>query len=199
VVDDGSKDNTYSIAAAYKAFFPELRVIRIHENRGKGYAVKNGFLNARGEICVFLDADGSVPPWEIEKNLRYLLEENFDIFIGSRVLRAEGQILKVKLYRELMGKVFSFFTSTLLLKNIRDTQCGFKMFKRKTIEPLFSRMRIERFGFDMELLYTASKMGYKIKEGPVSWQHVKGSKINLFKDSIIMFFNIFQVKYENRF
>ncbi len=193
VVDDGSMDKTWEVATSYKTRFSDLGTIRIRKNRGKGYAVKRGLLESKGKIGVFLDADGSVEPWEIEKNLHYL-EEGYDIFVGSRVLRGKEQILRVKWYRKLIGLVFNFFVHIFLFKNIEDTQCGFKMFRKEVVKPLFSRSYLEGFGFDIEILYLAHKMGYRVKEGPVSWHHVSGSKINLFTDSIKMFFNILQVR-----
>jgi dolichyl-phosphate beta-glucosyltransferase len=194
VVDDGSSDNTSDVAASYASRFAHLHVIRLEENRGKGYAVKKGLLQSAGELRVFLDADGSVHPEEMEKNLHYLLEEGYDLFIGSRVLKGEGAVLKVKWYRRFIGMVFNFLVHTLLFKGIEDTQCGFKIFKKEVVGPLFSRCYLERFGFDIEILYLAHKMGYRIKEGSVSWHHVGGSKINLVTDSIRMFFNILQVR-----
>lgn len=194
VVDDGSRDKTAEAATAYRNKFPNLRTIKVLKNRGKGYAVKRGLLASSGKIALFLDADGSVNPEEIEKNIHYILEENYDIFIGSRVLKNKEQILKVKRYRKLIGGIFNFFVQTFLFKNIKDTQCGFKMFRKEVVEPLLSRSYLTGFGFDVEILYLAYKMGYRVKEGAISWHHVNGSKINLFTDSIIMFFNILQVR-----
>lgn len=194
IVDDGSKDNTFQAALSYKSKFYNLSVLRIKKNRGKGYAVKRGFLKSRGEVCLFLDADGSVCPEEIDRNIHYILDEGYDIFVGSRVLTAKGQVLKAKWYRKLMGVVFNFFVRTFLFRGIKDTQCGFKIFRREIIKPLFSRCYLEGFGFDLEVLYLAHKMGYRVKEGPISWRHVNGSRINLFVDSIEMFFNILQVR-----
>jgi len=194
IVDDGSTDNTSEAASGYSSKFNNLRIIKLKENRGKGYAVKTGMLEAKGDICVFLDADGSVPPEEIGKNEHYFIAEGYDILIGSRVLWDKDQDLKFRWHRKVIGVVFNFFVQAMLFKKISDTQCGFKMFKRETIEPLFSRLYLEGFGFDIELLYLADKMGYKIKETAVSWHHVTGSKVNIFTDSIKMFFNILQVR-----
>ncbi len=194
IVDDGSYDKTFEIAESYKVNFCNLHTIKIRKNRGKGHAVKRGILKSNGEICLFLDADGSTCPEEIEKNIHYILEKNYDIFIGSRALKDKEQILKVKWYRKLMGKIFNFFVHAFFLEDIKDTQCGFKMFKKEVVRPLFSRSYLQGFGFDIEILYLAHKMGYKVKEGPISWHHVGGGKINPFMDSIRMFFNILQVK-----
>lgn len=194
VVDDGSGDETAKIASEFRSQFPSLLVCRLEKNRGKGYAVRHGLFRARGKIDLFMDADGSTPPTEIERNIHYL-EAGYDIFVGSRLLREKGQVLRIAFHRKAMGILFNFLVRRILFKDIKDTQCGFKIFKRQTIQPLFSRMNIHRFGFDLEILYLAHKMGYRIKEGPVSWKHVPGSKINLLVDSVKMLFNILQVRF----
>ncbi len=194
VVDDGSHDDTIRVAESYRAHFSGLRVLCNRKNRGKGYAVKRGLLKARGKICLFMDADGSVLPNEIQKNLHYITADGYDIFVGSRVLKEKGQSLNVRWYRKIPGTIFNFLVRILLFKEVQDTQCGFKLFRREVIKPLFSRCHLRGFGFDIEILYLAYKMGYGVKEGPVSWQHVKGSKFNFFTDPLGMFFSILQVK-----
>lgn len=194
VVDDGSSDDTVKIAESFKTVLPSIEVLRISKNRGKGYAVKRGLLRSTGDMGLFLDADGSVRPEEIEKNLHYLTQGGYDIFVGSRVLTSREQVLEVRWYRKLIGRVFNFCVQTFLFKEIRDTQCGFKMFSRKAIRPLFARSYLKGFGFDIEILYLAHKMGYKVKEGPVSWKNVAGSKVNLLSEPFKMFFNILQIR-----
>lgn len=194
VVDDGSIDGTSEAARRCTNAFRNLEVVRLENNRGKGCAVKTGFVRSKGDICLFMDADGSVQPQEIEKNIPYILEQGYDLFVGSRVLRAEDRILKAKWYRRLMGAIFNFLVHSLLFDEIADTQCGFKIFKREVIQPLFSGLHLNGFGFDIEILYLAHKLNLKIKEGPVSWSSVDGSKINLLTDSVGMFFNILQIR-----
>jgi len=194
LVDDGSRDNTLQVAESYKGRLPGLRIIPGRPNRGKGWAVKTGLLESSGDLCLFMDADGSVHPEEIEKNLHAVREGGCDIFIGSRILKGADQVLRIRWHRKLIGIVFAFLTRRFLLGEIRDTQCGFKIFRREVIRPLLAKTRLNGFGFDMEILYLASLMGYKIKEGPVSWRHVTGSKVNLFSDSVRMFINLWQIK-----
>ncbi len=194
IVDDGSTDGTCEIAASFKPQFADLVIIRIPNNSGKGHAVKTGFLSARGGVAVFLDADGSVEPDEIEKNIHHLAEGGYDIFIGSRVLKGEFQVLKIRWYRKIPGAIFRFFARALLLKDIQDTQCGFKMFKKEIIRPVFSGSYLTGFGFDFEILFLAHKMGYKIKEGPVSWKHVHESKVNMLTDPVKMLIDMLRVK-----
>ncbi len=194
IVDDGSTDGTCEIAASFKPQFADLVIIRIPNNSGKGHAVKTGFLSARGYVAVFLDADGSVEPDEIEKNLHYLNEGGYDIFTGSRELKGESQVLDVRWYRKIPGTVFNFFVRTFLFKDIRDTQCGFKMFRKEVIKPVFSRSRLRGFSFDFEILFIAHKMGYRIKEGPVSWKHIHESKVNMLTDPVKMLIDILRVR-----
>ena len=193
VVDDGSSDATYEVATAYKKKFINFQVIRNTQNSGKGYSVKTGFFSARGDIQAFLDADGSTQPEEIEKNIHYF-KEGYDIVVGSRVLTGEDQVIKTRWHRKFMGTIFNYFVRSFLFDDIKDTQCGFKMFKKDIIEPLFSRIYLQRFGFDIEILYLAHKMGYRVKEKAVSWHHVSGSKVNILTDSLNMFINILQIK-----
>ncbi len=192
VVDDGSRDNTAQVAHSFQKDFSDIKVLSLDRNHGKGYAVKQGFLAARGEIILFLDADGSTGPQEIGRYLS-LLESNYDIVIGSRSLEEGAADIKARFYRKFMGAVFNFFVSTFLIRGIKDTQCGFKMFKAPVAKDIFSRMHLEGFGFDLELLYLAQRMNYRVKEVPVHWTHVGGSKVHLVRDSVRMFYNIFQI------
>lgn len=193
VVDDGSRDTTSECALVYQKLFSNLSVIRLEVNHGKGYSVKHGLRSARGAICVFMDADGSTLPDEIEKNIFYF-EKGYDIVIGSRNLNSPQHTIKAKGYRKLMGRFFRFCVNKFLFSDITDTQCGFKMFKKEIIRPLLAPTFINGFGFDLELLFLARQMGFKIKETPVSWHHVNGSKINLVSDSLRMFINILQIR-----
>lgn len=194
VVDDGSTDDTYEKAIEFKSQFPDLHVLKIGKNAGAGYATKCGFFLAKGKTVVSMDADGSSSPEEIEKNLLYF-DKGYDIVLGSRVLRKDGQILKIKLKRRIISEVFNFLVRAILAMDIRDTQCGFMMLRSDIIKPLFSRMHLRRFGAYIELLYLAYKIGNRVKEIPISWEHKEGTKVHLIRDSFKMFFNIFQVRY----
>jgi dolichyl-phosphate beta-glucosyltransferase len=194
VVDDGSKDQTANVSLSFQKEFPSLKVISLGSNHGKGYAVKQGFFAAQGDIVLFLDADGSTQPQEIERHLG-LFEQGYDIVIGSRVLSDGKSQVKAKAYRRWMGAVFNFLVSRILIKGIKDSQCGFKMFRAPLIKGLFGRLHLEGYGFDLELLYLAQKMDLRIKEVAVNWSHVDGSKIDLFKDSLRMLWNIIEIRY----
>jgi len=193
VVDDGSTDKTTESVLAFQKNFPELTLLKLGRNHGKGYAVKQGLLSAHGAICLFMDADGSTPATEIEKNLP-LLSENYDIVIGSRVLESTGTKVQARLLRKSMGWFFNFLVTSFLIKGIKDTQCGFKMFRGPVIRPLWENIRLEGFGFDLEVLFLAKRMNYRIKEVAVNWHHVENSKIRLMRDSWRMIVNIFQIR-----
>lgn len=193
VVDDGSRDGTAAVVEKFQSKFDGLHLISLRQNRGKGYAVKQGVLRAGGEIVLFMDADGSTPPAMIEEYLPLLAAGN-DIVIGSRVVSDSKHRVHAKSYRKVVGQVFNFFVHRLLMPDILDTQCGFKMFRREVVRPVFGRLNITGFGFDLELLYLARLLGYRVKEVPVDWRHVDASKTNLISDSWRMLVNIFQIR-----
>ena len=194
VVDDGSMDKTAEAALSFQKEFPSLKLLRFEHNHGKGYAVKEGFLSAQGEIVLFLDADGSTQPEEIERHLPFF-EQGYDIVIGSRILKDGTSQVKALAYRKWMGSVFNFLVSHLLIKGIKDTQCGFKMFRADLIRELFGSLHLDGFGFDLEVLFLAQKMNLRIKEVAVNWTHVEGSKVDIIKDSLGMFWNIIQIRF----
>jgi len=193
VVDDGSSDKTSEVVLNLKKSFPSLVLIRFEHNLGKGAAVKHGLLSARGRIALFMDADGSTPAEEIEKNLKFF-SEGYDIVIGSRALPNNACLIKALPYRKFMGLFFKFMVRTFLIKDIKDTQCGFKMFRREIVRPLWENIRLAGFGFDLEVLFVAQRMNYRIKETAVNWTHMDHSKIHLLGDSLTMLINIFQIK-----
>lgn len=193
VVDDGSKDRTVALAREVANQHKGIYVVVNERNRGKGYSVKCGLLKACGNVRVFLDADGSVHPAEIERVLP-LLENGFEAVIGSRVLRSGKQVLKRRWFRVLMGSFFNFTVKKLLALPFKDTQCGFKVFKAHVVEAVVPKLRLERFGFDLELLTLIHKRGYRTLEVPVSWIHKHGSKVNLITDSFAMFINVLQIR-----
>lgn len=196
VVDDGSSDKTAEKVAEYQAVTSNLTLIRFQINQGKGEAVRQGFFVAQGEYVIFMDADGSTQADEIEKNICYF-DEGYDVVVGSRVLKDSERKVESLWYRKAIGAVFNTIVRLVLFSNIKDTQCGFKMFRKALVKPLYSVMTIKRFGFDLEILYIAHKKGYRIKEVPVNWRNVDESKINLLTDSLRMFINIFQIRFRH--
>jgi dolichyl-phosphate beta-glucosyltransferase len=193
VVDDGSLDATSTVVEQFAAEHPQVRLIRLAENRGKGYAVRSGVVNARGKLVLFADADGATPLAEVER-LEAALRDGADLAIGSRAVHAAGVRVNARLYRRLMGRLFHRLVETLTVKGVHDTQCGFKLFRGSVAQDLFSRMRMRGFSFDVELLMMAQRRGYRIAEVPVNWTHQPGSKVNLALDSMLMLRDLFIIR-----
>jgi glycosyltransferase involved in cell wall biosynthesis len=193
VVDDGSKDRTAAVAESFRSKIPLLRVVPNGENRGKGYSVRHGMQEARGEIVLFTDADLSAPIEEADKLLAAL--EDHDLAIGSRALDRSMIAVHETPFREFAGIVFNRIVRIVLWLPFVDTQCGFKAFRRERCKIIFEQQRIERFGFDPELLYLARHHGLKAVEIPVRWAHSPATKINMMRDSIQMFLDVFTIRW----
>lgn len=193
MVDDGSIDNTYNALLDLSGKINSLKLLKNDTNCGKGYSVKKGVLSASSDYVVFTDADLSTPIDELDKFLSYL-KKGVDIVIGSRACK-DSQILKRQaLLRRNMGKIFNLLVQLFLFKGIRDTQCGFKCFKKEVAQNLFERQTINGFAFDVEILYIAKCFGYSIQEVPVKWINADKTRVHLVKDSFKMFFDLFMVK-----
>lgn len=185
VVDDGSTDRTSALVDGLADRFAEVRLIRLAANGGKGLAVRTGVVNARGRMVLFMDADGATPIAEIER-LEAAIAGGAHLAIGSRAVQTEQVRVQAKLYRHLMGRTFHWFVRTLAVRGIKDTQCGFKLFRGNVAHTIFSRMRMAGFSFDVEVLLMAQRRGFIIEEVPVNWTHRDGSKVNLMTDSLRM-------------
>jgi dolichyl-phosphate beta-glucosyltransferase len=194
VVNDGSRDNTPEIVRTLAAKDPILRLIENPGNRGKGYSVRNGVLHAKGEIVLFTDADLSSPIEEASKLLK-ALDDGADIAIGSRWLRAETQTQRQPLYRQIFGRIFNLLLRITLGLNFKDTQCGFKAFKQPAVRAIFPLQKIERWGFDPEILFLARRLGFKVKEVPVLWGHSGGTRINPLIDGSRMFAEMLRIRW----
>jgi len=194
VVNDGSRDNTADIVRAFAAKDPTLRLVENPGNRGKGYSVRNGMLNARGRIVLFSDADLSSPIEEAPK-LFEALEQGADIAIGSRWLRAETQTQRQPLHRQLFGRIYNLILRLTLGLQFADTQCGFKAFKQPAVQAIFPLQKIERWGFDPEVLFLARKLKFKVKEVPVAWGHSGGTRINPLVDGSRMVMEMLRIRW----
>ena len=193
VVDDGSNDATARVVKESAAVWPDLRLVSNPGNRGKGFSVRHGALEARGRLLLFSDADLSAPIEEAPKLLKAL--ETHDAAIGSRALdRRVIEVHQSKL-REAAGVIFNLIVRITLGLSFADTQCGFKAFRRDKCMVLFEKQKIERFGFDPELLYLAKRHGLKVAEIPVRWAHDPGTRIAMARDSFGMFGEIWQVRW----
>jgi len=195
VVNDGSRDNTADIIRAF-ANDPIVRLLENPGNRGKGYSVRNGMLHARGKIVLFSDADLSSPIEEAPKLLA-ALESGADIAIGSRWLRAETQTQRQPLHRQLFGRVFNLLLRLSLGLQFKDTQCGFKAFRQPAVRAIFPLQKIERWGFDPEILFLARKFGFKVQEVAVAWAHSGGTRINPVVDGGRMFIEMLHIRWND--
>lgn len=192
VVDDGSYDHTCDHVDEFGASYPEVRLISYVPNKGKGHAVRVGMLAAAGELILFDDADGSSPIEELDKLLDSI-KNGADIAIGSRAKPDEERVVNALAYRKYLGNTFNMIVQGLLLPGIWDTQCGFKLFKKEKAHDIFSVARLDRFAFDVEILYIARLRDYKISEVPINWSNVEGSKVNVFTDSPKMLLEVIGV------
>lgn len=194
VVNDGSRDNTADIVREFAAKDAALHLVENPGNRGKGYSVRNGMLHAQGKIVLFSDADLSSPIEEAPKLLQ-ALEDGADIAMGSRWLRAETQTQRQPLHRQLFGRIFNVLLRLTLGLHFADTQCGFKAFKRTAVQAIFPLQRIERWGFDPEILFLARKFGFNVKEVAVAWGHSGETRIHPVIDGAKMFQEMLRIRW----
>jgi glycosyltransferase involved in cell wall biosynthesis len=185
VVNDGSTDSTAAIVREFAASAPEVRLIENPSNRGKGYSVRSGLLQALGEVVMFSDADLSAPIDEADR-LFAAIAEGADIAIGSRWLEKSRQTHRQPFYRQFFGRCFNAVTRGVMGLHFADTQCGFKAFTRAAAQTVFQLQTIERWGFDPEILFIALKCGYKVVEVPVSWAHDARTRMSYLRDGIRM-------------
>jgi len=194
VVNDGSRDNTVEIVQSHMQKNSALRLLENPGNRGKGYSVRNGMLNARGEVLLFSDADLSSPIEEAPKLLA-AIAEGADIAIGSRWMQSDLQTQRQPLYRQFFGRIFNLMLRLILGLQFKDTQCGFKAFTRSAAQAIFPQQKIECWGFDPELLYLAKKYGFKVAEGPVAWAHSTGTRISPLRDGTRMVVEMLKIRW----
>jgi glycosyltransferase involved in cell wall biosynthesis len=185
VVNDGSRDETPEIISSFAAENPEVRLVNNPGNQGKGYSVRNGMLNARGQVLLFTDADLSSPISEAPK-LFAALDAGADVAIGSRWLDPSLQFQRQPLKRRIYSRTFNLYLRIVLGLQFHDTQCGFKAFTRRAAEMIFPMQQITRWGFDPEILYIARKLKLKTVEVPVQWGHDERSTIHPLKDGFRM-------------
>ncbi|MBI4549765.1 MAG: glycosyltransferase family 2 protein [Candidatus Omnitrophica bacterium] len=194
VVDDGSTDRTAEVVA--QEFLPRpglaYRFLPNESNRGKGYSVRRGMLESRGEFALFTDADLSTPIEELDK-LMAALAEGYDVAIGSRALAESDVQVHQNFLREMMGRIFNLLARALTFKKIHDSQCGFKLFSRKAARNLFRLTRIDGFSFDAEVIYLAQKMGYRVKEVPIVWRNSPASRVGILRDPLLMIGDLFRI------
>jgi len=196
VVNDGSRDDTAEIVKRYMRHAPELRLLENPGNHGKGYSVRNGMLNARGQVLLFSDTDLSTPIEESVKLFR-AIDDGADVAFGSRWLLAETQTKRQSLLRQFVGRAYNLLLRMMLGLPYKDTQCGFKVCTRRAAEVIFTRQQIEGWGFDPELLFIARKFGLKMTEVPVEWANDDRSKINPIVDGVKMFGELLIIRFNS--
>jgi len=193
VVDDGSTDETIRVAESFRRQIAGLRVVSNGQNRGKGYSVRHGSMDSRGEIVLFTDADLSAPIEEADKLLAKM--NDYDVAIGSRAVNRELIEVHESKFREFAGIIFNRIVRVILRLPFVDTQCGFKAFRRENCKIIFEQQTIERFGFDPELLYLARRHGLRTAEVAVRWAHSPATKVNMFRDSVQMFLDVVIIRW----
>ena len=194
VVNDGSRDDTAGFVGQFATQNPEVRLIENPGNQGKGYAVRNGILNARGKVILFTDADLSSPITEASK-LFAALKKGADMAIGSRWLDPSLQFQRQSLKRQIMSRAFNLFTRAVLTFPYHDTQCGFKAFTRRAAQMIFPLQKINRCGFDAEIIYLAHHLKLQVAEVPVIWGHDERSKIHPWRDGFYMGLDTLKIRW----
>jgi glycosyltransferase involved in cell wall biosynthesis len=196
IVDDGSRDRTSEVAEAELTHHPEIisKVVRYEENRGKGYAVRTGLLASAADIALFSDADLSTPIEELPKLTGPIERGECDVAFGSRALDRTLIGTHQPWRREQGGRVMNLVIKTMSGLPFMDTQCGFKAFNMVKFKPLLPLMTIDRFGFDVEFLYVAQYNRLRLREIPVRWNNVEGSKVSVLRDAKRMFFELNQIR-----
>lgn len=193
VVDDGSNDGTARVVAEWQATLPSLRLVSNGTNRGKGYSVRHGMLEARGRVALFTDADLSSPIEEADKLIAAL--GSYDVAIGSRAVDRSLIAVHQSRLRELAGICFNKLVQLVTGLPFVDTQCGFKAFLRERTRIVFEQQRTERFGFDPEILFLAKRHGLHTIEIPVRWAHDPNTKLHVLRDSVQMFVELLAIRW----
>lgn len=198
VIDDGSQDDTAAVVTQALLNEPNARLISYQPNRGKGFAVRTGVLAAQGRWVVFLDADLSTPPEEIDKALAHL-DQGYDMVIGSRALPDSQIETKPPPIRRLGTLIFNLTKHLLVgLWQYSDTQCGFKAYRKEAVRPLYERAVIDRFMFDVEILFLAERKKLKVYEMPVRWADAAGSKVRFLEGAINMVKDLARIRWAHR-
>ncbi len=193
VVDDGSSDGTSAVVGTMGRELHNLTLISYPSNAGKGHATRRGVSASKGDLVLTCDADMSTPIREYEKLLPFV-RDDFDIAIGSRGLRDSDIAVRQPWYRERMGRMFNAFVRALVVGGIKDTQCGFKLFKGDIARSLFKGNIIDGFAFDVEILFLAKRKGYRIKEVPIRWLNSPNSRVKIISDSLKMFGELLRIR-----
>jgi dolichyl-phosphate beta-glucosyltransferase len=197
VVDDGSTDATAGLVAQWHEKDPRIQLLQYDGNHGKGFAVRYGMMHSTGDFALFMDADLATPIEEVEKVLASA-RAGADVAIGSRDVPGSVLERRESILRELGGKIFNRIVQTFAVPGIRDTQCGFKLFRRSAVQRIFAIAKEDGYAFDVELLFLARRLGLKIDEVPIRWHHHDGSKISPVRDAVRMLKGLARIR-SNRY
>ncbi len=192
LIDDGSQDNTISIVENLKNKIPNLTLYKNSENRGKGYVVRQGMLKAKAQYVLFMDADSATQIQELEKFLPFT--KSYDIIIGTRRLKSENVMVVQPLKRRLLGWLYITCTKLILGLPYSDFNCGFKLFNKKVVVPIFTKVYRNDWSFDAEIFVLAKILNLRIKEIAVNWKHGENSKVHPIQDGLKTFFALFKIK-----
>ncbi|ODS31697.1 MAG: glycosyltransferase family protein [Candidatus Scalindua rubra] len=195
LVSDGSTDSTINVVIRESGEMGyDIKITENEISKGKGYSVRRGMLETRGEYVLFTDADLSTPIDEVEK-LIYWLGKGYDVTIGSRGLEDSQVEIHQSFVRESMGKIFNKIMNLIVFTGFKDTQCGFKCFKRDAVNKIFKKQRIRGYTFDVEILLIAKRQGFRVREVPVRWLNSPHSKVRIIRDPIFMLYDIFRIRF----
>lgn len=192
LADDGSSDSTAEKAG--KACRSKIKIVRNSVNSGKGSAVRKGLLAAKHPLVLFSDSDLSTPIEEVDSMIR-CIRSGYDIVIASRNMKGSRVEVSQPFYRRFLGRTFPFLVNLVMLLPYYDTQCGFKLYRRDAARKIACLQLLDGWSFDVEQLFIAKKLGLKVKEVPVKWIDMKGSKVNPFKNMFTMAFDLIRIRY----
>ncbi|MFC1517584.1 dolichyl-phosphate beta-glucosyltransferase [Candidatus Margulisiibacteriota bacterium] len=198
LVNDGSNDSTLEIIQRFAKNNAEIKIVSYHPNHGKGYAIQQGLQKAQGDLALFMDADLSTPLHEYKLLKDNLNAGKLDFVIGSRVKDESDIEIKQPLYRRFVGRIFNLLVRIIALPGIKDSQCGFKLFTRKTYRLLIQKQTIFGFSFDVEYLYIARKNDLKFKEIGVKWSNDFNTRVSVLSSAPTMLINLFKIKWRHR-
>lgn len=193
IVDDGSTDGTRDAVLRAAEEWSSVLVISTGANRGKGYAVREGVLRAKLDIVLFTDADLSTPPEEIEGVLEEI-DKGFDVVIGTRNARESKVTVHQPLFREWLGRGYTWLANQVTNVGVTDFTCGFKAFRVRAAREIFSRERLNRWSFDAEVLFLARKLGFRLSEIPVQWRNNPNTRVQLIRDVFVSFFGLILIR-----
>ncbi len=197
VVSDGCKDMTNDIVRSFAVSHPGFFLLESNPNRGKGFVVRKGMLEVEADWLLFSDADLAAPIEEVEMLIQ-AVKDGIPIAIGSRPLKESSLEIRQPWYREAAGRSFNLMVQLFAVRGIKDTQCGFKLFRNDVAKDVFKRSKLTGYGFDFESLMIARDLGYEIAEVPIRWSHQEGSKVNMLRDGAKMLTELVKLRLQGK-